>query len=106
MFLDGPEMVTIMGPKAARSGHNVTLRCSATSSPPSHYKWYFNNTLVANTSEYVTPPLTTDHTGVAFKCMATNYITGLNSSTYRMLTVYGETRMDIFMWLYVRVQMG
>ncbi|KAM9852374.1 cell adhesion molecule CEACAM5-like [Aulostomus maculatus] len=83
----GPETPTIMGPSVAKQGDTVTLSCSASSYPPPHYKWYFNDSLVANTSDYETPPLTS-HMGWMFTCMAFNYITGHNSSTDRTLTVY------------------
>lgn len=81
----GPEMAAIMGPSVAKTGDNVTLSCSAASNPPSHYKWYFNDSLVSNTSEYITPHLSK---GVwKYICMAFNNITGNNSSAYIMLTV-------------------
>ncbi|KAM7383227.1 hypothetical protein PAMP_002898 [Pampus punctatissimus] len=83
----GPEMPVIMGPTAANTGDSVTLNCSASSYPLSLIKWYFSDSLVANTSEYVTPPLTTNMSG-NYTCMASNYITGQNSFAYKMLTVY------------------
>ncbi|XP_042279318.1 hemicentin-1-like [Thunnus maccoyii] len=83
----GPEMPTITGPSVAKIGHSVTLNCSASSYPHSLFKWYFNNSLVANTSEYVTPPLTTDMSGT-YTCMANNHITGQNSSDTKTLTVF------------------
>ncbi|KAM6994822.1 cell adhesion molecule CEACAM5-like [Tautogolabrus adspersus] len=82
----GPKMATIMGPKAAISGDNVTLSCYASSNPSSSYMWFFNGTKVANTSEYVTPPLTSDMAG-KYTCMAFNSITGKNSTAYKMLKV-------------------
>uniref|UniRef100_A0A3Q1GXH8 Ig-like domain-containing protein n=1 Tax=Acanthochromis polyacanthus TaxID=80966 RepID=A0A3Q1GXH8_9TELE len=82
----GPEMPTITGPAAAKTGDNVTLCCYAPSNPPSHYKWYFNGSLVSNMSEYITPPLPKD-TVRKYICMAFNNVTGQNSSAYFMLTV-------------------
>ncbi|XP_041797830.1 carcinoembryonic antigen-related cell adhesion molecule 1 [Chelmon rostratus] len=84
--LYGPEMPTITGPDVAKAGDSVTLRCNASSNPLSVYKWFFNDSLVANMSEYVTPPLTSDMSGM-YTCMAYNNITGKNSTAYTMLTV-------------------
>lgn len=98
MSLDGPEMPTIMGPNATNTGDKITLTCYASSYPPSFYAWHFDGSLVANTSEYVTPPLTTNMTGT-YTCMAYNNITGLNSTAHKMLTVVGETWMAILLSL-------
>ncbi|KAK9514052.1 hypothetical protein VZT92_027541 [Zoarces viviparus] len=82
----GPEMPTIMGPNVAKTGDNATFSCYASSNPPSSYKWFFNDSLVANTSDYITPPLTEDMSGM-YTCMAFNNITGKNSTAYTMLTI-------------------
>uniref|UniRef100_A0A3P8SNX7 Ig-like domain-containing protein n=1 Tax=Amphiprion percula TaxID=161767 RepID=A0A3P8SNX7_AMPPE len=82
----GPEMPTITGPTAVKTGDNVTLSCYASSNPPSHYKWYFNGSLVSNMSEYITPHLPKE-TVRKYICMAFNNVTGQNSSAYIMLTV-------------------
>ncbi|KAM9353509.1 carcinoembryonic antigen-related cell adhesion molecule 1 [Symphorus nematophorus] len=82
----GPEMPTIMGPNVVPTGVNIKLICHASSNPLSAYKWFFNDSAVANTSEYVTPPLTRYMSGM-YTCMAFNNITGKNSTAYRMLTV-------------------
>lgn len=82
----GPEMPIIMGPTAVKAGDSATLSCYAPSNPPSHYKWYFNGSLVSNTSEYITPhlPKGADR---KYICKAFNNVTGQNSSAYIMLTV-------------------
>lgn len=82
----GPQIPTIMGPNVAKKGDNVTLSCYSSSNPPSSYKWFFNNSLVANTSKYIIPFLTKDTSGM-YTCMAYNNITGKNSTAYTMLTV-------------------
>ncbi|XP_070691302.1 hemicentin-1-like [Pempheris klunzingeri] len=82
----GPEIPKITGLRMAKTGDSVTLRCNASSNPPSSYKWFFNDSLVANTSEYVTPPLTIDTSGM-YTCMAYNNITGKNSTAFTRLTV-------------------
>uniref|UniRef100_A0A3Q1AZB8 Ig-like domain-containing protein n=1 Tax=Amphiprion ocellaris TaxID=80972 RepID=A0A3Q1AZB8_AMPOC len=91
--LYGPEMPTITGPTAVKTGDNVTFSCYASSNPPSHYKWYFNGSLVSNMSEYITPHLPKE-TVRKYICMAFNNVTGQNSSAYIMLTVVGE------MWIF------
>ncbi|XP_078107950.1 carcinoembryonic antigen-related cell adhesion molecule 1 [Sander vitreus] len=87
----GPQMPTIMGPKMAKTGDNATFSCYASSNPTSSYKWFFNDSLVANTSEYVTPLLTKEMSGM-YTCMAFNNITGKNSTAYMMLTVFDHLK--------------
>ncbi|KAI3361185.1 hypothetical protein L3Q82_013381, partial [Scortum barcoo] len=82
----GPQIATITGSSMAKTGDNVILSCYASSNPPSSYEWFFNDSLVANTSQYVTPPLTIAMSGM-YTCMAYNNVTGKNSSAYEMLTV-------------------
>ncbi|XP_060905399.1 hemicentin-1-like [Labrus mixtus] len=89
----GPKMPTITGPKAAIPGDDVTLSCYASSNPSSSYMWFFNGTKVANTSEYVTPPFTSDMVGM-YTCMAFNGITGKNSTAYTMIKVV-DSIMDV-----------
>ncbi|CAL8359468.1 unnamed protein product [Arctogadus glacialis] len=83
----GPEAVAIRGPSVGLAGDQVTFDCSSSSEPPSQYSWYFNGSLVANASQYVTKNLTTAMSG-KYICMAFNNITGCNSTAYTMLTVY------------------
>ncbi|XP_034553518.1 carcinoembryonic antigen-related cell adhesion molecule 1 [Notolabrus celidotus] len=82
----GPMMPTIVGPKAATLGENVTFRCDAASNPPSSFMWFFNVSSVASTSEYNTPPLTFEMMGM-YTCMAFNNITGKNVTVNTMLAV-------------------
>lgn len=95
MCLDGPEMPTIMGPTLAQAGDSVTLSCNASSNPPSNYTWLFNDTVVANMSEYVTPPLTVNMRGM-YVCMAYNNVTGGYSIAYTILHVHGECSRTFF----------
>lgn len=92
MCPDGPEMATIIGPSEAQTGDIVTLKCDASSNPPSNYTWFFNDSSVANESVLVTAPLTLNMSGI-YTCMAYNNITGKKSSAYTMLTVHGECFM-------------
>nr|XP_019948219.1 PREDICTED: carcinoembryonic antigen-related cell adhesion molecule 5-like [Paralichthys olivaceus] len=82
----GPEMPTIMGPSLVKAGYNITLTCNASSNPPAYYRWYFNESLVADTAEYVTPRLTEDMSGI-YTCKAYNNITSQNKTAHKMLTV-------------------
>lgn len=97
MCLDGPEIANVMGPNLAKAGDNVTFTCNATSYPPSTYQWYFQNVLVSNKSEYVTPSLTTSMSG-KYLCVAFNSISGKNSTANIMLTVIGKTYVTMFFW--------
>ncbi|XP_039974725.1 carcinoembryonic antigen-related cell adhesion molecule 1 [Xiphias gladius] len=96
----GPETPTIVGPTVAKTGYNITFHCYASSNPPSLYTWYFHDYPVANTSEYVTPPLTKDMSGM-YTCQAYNNITGQSKTAYKNLTavdpiedVHVETPMN------------
>lgn len=82
----GPMVPTIVGPKATSPGENVTFTCDAASNPPSSYVWFFNDSIVASTSEFVTPPITLDLMGM-YTCMALNNITGKNTTAHTVLTV-------------------
>lgn len=79
----------ITGLSMALTGTLVTLNCSSASHPPSHFSWYFNDSLVATTSEYQIGPLTLNMSG-KYICMAYNNITGKNSTAHKMLTVLGK----------------
>ena len=91
MCSDGPEMPTIMGPSVVKAGLNTTLTCNASSNPPAHYKWYFNDSIKADTAKFATPLLTEDWSGI-YTCMAYNNVTGQNNTAQKMLTVVGESR--------------
>lgn len=91
-------MPIITGPTKAKTGSSVTFHCKASSYPPSHYTWHFNGTLVASTPVYETPPLTKNMSGM-YTCKAYNNVTGQNSTAYTMLTVVGEARLAIFLFL-------
>lgn len=89
LCLDGPETPTITGPTVGRAGYSVIFSCYASSNPPSLYSWYFNGNPVANTSVYITPPLSEDMSGT-YTCKAYNNITGRNKTAHKMFTVVGE----------------
>lgn len=79
----------ITGPSMALRGTQQILNCSSDSHPPSHISWYFNDTLLATTSQLAIGPLTLNMSG-KYICMAVNNVTGKNSSAYTMLTVLGN----------------
>ncbi|XP_007553781.1 carcinoembryonic antigen-related cell adhesion molecule 1 [Poecilia formosa] len=87
----GPKMPTISGPKAVKPGSSATLSCYAPSYPPSFYRWYFNDTLVSNMSEYMTPPVT-EEKSLKYTCMAFNNITGKNSSASITITAIASIK--------------
>ncbi|KAM3873269.1 carcinoembryonic antigen-related cell adhesion molecule 1 [Diretmus argenteus] len=68
------------------------IRIMASSNPPSHYRWFFNGSPAANTSEYVIGPLTLNMSGM-YTCMASNNITRRDSTAYKMLTVFAPVNM-------------
>lgn len=89
MCPDGPETAAITGPHVAQTGEVVTLSCSASSNPPSNYTWFFNGSAVANMSDFITPPLTVNMSGM-YTCLAYSNITGKDSVAYTRLAVHGE----------------
>ncbi|XP_029600857.1 hemicentin-1 isoform X7 [Salmo trutta] len=90
----GPEMPIITGPALGETGQNVTLNCSASSQPPSHFSWFFNGSQVATGSAFETGPLTLASHG-DYTCVAFNNITVRNSTVSKMLTVVETVTMTI-----------
>ncbi|KAM3614517.1 uncharacterized protein V6R79_015708 [Siganus canaliculatus] len=91
----GPRTPVIMGSSMALEGQHEVFNCTSDSYPPSDISWYFNNSLVANTSTFETGPLNLNMSG-KYICMAFNYVTGKNSAAYTMLTVLAPvTRAEI-----------
>lgn len=93
--LDGPDPVTIkQEPSAAflKKGSNLTLSCSAKSSPAAEFVWLFNGAaLPEKTATVFFPTLTEDQSG-NYSCMAHNsktlrYVT----SEVAKLSVLGES---------------
>ncbi|XP_077381949.1 cell adhesion molecule CEACAM5-like [Festucalex cinctus] len=82
----GPETPMVYGPTMAVEGQSVNLSCSAVSQPDSILSWWHNVTLVANSSVFVTPPLTLNMSG-QYTCEARNPVSGKNSTNVLMLSV-------------------
>ncbi|XP_031581981.2 carcinoembryonic antigen-related cell adhesion molecule 5-like [Oreochromis aureus] len=82
----GPETPFVYGPAFAETGHQAVFNCSAESVPPSTFYWWFNGSIVANTSEYTINMLSVNMSG-EYTCMAINNVTGKNSTDSTTLTV-------------------
>nr|XP_015805792.2 hemicentin-1 [Nothobranchius furzeri] len=82
----GPTTPVIHGPSYGETGSSVSFNCSAMSIPPSSYCWFFDGSIVSNTSELIIGPLSFNMSG-EYTCMAFNNVTGENSTSSTMLTV-------------------
>ncbi|XP_069560020.1 carcinoembryonic antigen-related cell adhesion molecule 1 [Brachyistius frenatus] len=82
----GPEKLFIRGSPYAETGRYAELTCFAMSIPPSQYSWWFNGSMVANTSVFTAGPLSLNMSG-EYTCMAYNDVTENNSTKSMMLTV-------------------
>jgi len=82
----GPDTPVISGPSLAEMGQEVVLHCSAQSEPPSQFSWYFNGSLVHNSSVYIIPYITLNMSG-EYVCMAHNNVTGKSSSATTTIKV-------------------
>ncbi|XP_061530309.1 carcinoembryonic antigen-related cell adhesion molecule 1 [Phycodurus eques] len=82
----GPETPMVYGPSMAVEGQSVNFSCSAVSLPDSHFTWWHNDTKVANSSLFVSAPLTLNMSG-KYTCMARNPVSGMNSTSVLMLQV-------------------
>uniref|UniRef100_A0A3B3CAF5 Ig-like domain-containing protein n=2 Tax=Oryzias melastigma TaxID=30732 RepID=A0A3B3CAF5_ORYME len=82
----GPDTPVIQGPEFGEVGSEVVFSCSASSTPPSHFSWWFNDSQVAVTSMLTVGPLTFNMSG-NYTCMAHNSLTGKNSTNSTVLTV-------------------
>ncbi|XP_077431625.1 hemicentin-1-like [Vanacampus margaritifer] len=87
----GPETPMVYGPPTAIEGQSVNLSCSAVSLPDSHLSWWHNLTLVANSSVFVTPPLTLNMSG-EYTCKACNPVSGKNSTGVLRLQVIEDIK--------------
>ncbi|CAN2388107.1 carcinoembryonic antigen-related cell adhesion molecule, partial [Pristimantis euphronides] len=72
---------------AANELEEVTLNCSASSNPPCHYIWFYNNSQMSTGQMYIIPKISRSQTGL-YTCLAQN--THLNTRTQStiILTVY------------------
>ncbi|KAM9723027.1 carcinoembryonic antigen-related cell adhesion molecule 1 [Menidia menidia] len=82
----GPETPMVGGRPAAETGSYVDFTCSAVSEPPSYFTWWFNDTQVANTSDFTAGPMTLNMSG-EYTCKAHNPVTRQNSTKSTSLTV-------------------
>ncbi|KAK6469617.1 carcinoembryonic antigen-related cell adhesion molecule 5-like [Huso huso] len=86
---DGPEQVSITGPDQAVLNSSVTFTCSAQSTPPCHYTWYFSETETAQESQYKISSVSNADRG-SYTCVAWNSVTGRNTSAVKEFTATGE----------------
>ncbi|XP_076135974.1 hemicentin-1-like [Alosa pseudoharengus] len=75
----GPWDTVITGPQVAEPGSDVTFHCSATSSPPSAYSWYYNGSMIGEGAQLELPNLTFNESG-EYTCKAHNNKTSMDSS--------------------------
>lgn len=95
--LDGPDLpqihaiaysVTEMGFSVLEK-RNVSLMCQASSNPPSHYVWFYNNSQVYSGPQLTITNIIRMHSG-NYTCLATNtYLNTLSKKTIT-LTIYCE----------------
>ncbi|XP_075045777.1 V-set and immunoglobulin domain-containing protein 10-like 2 [Mixophyes fleayi] len=72
---------------AANELEEVTLNCSASSNPPSHYIWFHNNSQMSAGQMYVIPKISRSQTGM-YTCLARNVHLNTRTQMTISLTVY------------------
>ncbi|XP_057689967.1 carcinoembryonic antigen-related cell adhesion molecule 1 [Corythoichthys intestinalis] len=83
----GPDTPLINGgPLIAAKGESVKFTCSAVSRPGSHFSWWYNMSLVANSSVLAIDSVMLNMSG-HYTCKAQNPVSGKNSSSSLMLQV-------------------
>lgn len=96
VLLVGPEAAVITGPDSAEVGTRALLNCSADSYPPSGFTWWFNGSEVGNMSTFRTASLSLNMSG-EYTCVASNNVTGGNSSATKTLTVNSKRLMLVLL---------
>ncbi|MGH0189304.1 UNVERIFIED_CONTAM: hypothetical protein FKN15_034645 [Acipenser sinensis] len=82
----GPEQVSITGPDQAVLNSSVTFTCSAQSMPLCNYTWYFNETEIAQGSQFNIASVSNADRG-GYTCVAWNSVTGRKSSAVKEFIV-------------------
>ncbi|XP_077105652.1 V-set and immunoglobulin domain-containing protein 10-like 2 isoform X4 [Ranitomeya variabilis] len=72
---------------AANELEEVTLNCSASSNPPCHYIWFYNNSQMSTGQMYVIPKISRTQTGL-YTCLAQNAQLNTRTQSTIILTVY------------------
>ncbi|XP_075695358.1 V-set and immunoglobulin domain-containing protein 10-like 2 isoform X2 [Rhinoderma darwinii] len=72
---------------AANELEEVTLNCSASSNPPCHYIWFYNNSQMSTGQIYVIPKISRSQTGM-YTCLAQNAQLNTRTQSTISLTVY------------------
>ncbi|XP_056236724.1 carcinoembryonic antigen-related cell adhesion molecule 5-like isoform X1 [Seriola aureovittata] len=83
----GPENVQIKGPSTISLNENLTLTCSAESTPTANFSWKLNETKILNNSAVLTKHITDLSDSGEYTCEAMNRITEKTSSAVHGLTV-------------------
>ncbi|XP_023265151.1 carcinoembryonic antigen-related cell adhesion molecule 5-like isoform X4 [Seriola lalandi dorsalis] len=83
----GPENVQIKGPSTISLNENLTLTCSAESTPTANFTWKLNETKILNNSAVLTKHITDLSDSGEYTCEAMNRITEKTSSAVHGLTV-------------------
>ncbi|XP_054553180.1 carcinoembryonic antigen-related cell adhesion molecule 8-like [Talpa occidentalis] len=88
--LYGPDTPTIFpSDPYYRAGANLNLSCHAASNPPAHYSWLINGRPQQSTQVLFMPNITQRNNG-SYTCLAHNKATGLNMTTFKIITVLAE----------------
>ncbi|KAK6469737.1 carcinoembryonic antigen-related cell adhesion molecule 1-like [Huso huso] len=82
----GPEQASITAPHSGAKGSSITFTCSAQSSPPCNYTWYFNGADATQSSQYKIASVSNADRG-NYTCVAWNSVTGRNTSVVKEFTV-------------------
>ncbi|XP_053308116.1 V-set and immunoglobulin domain-containing protein 10-like 2 [Spea bombifrons] len=72
---------------AANEQEEVTLNCTASSNPPCHYIWFYNNSQIYSGQMYVIPRISRSQTGL-YTCLAKNFHLNTRTQLTISLSVY------------------
>lgn len=94
---DGPDSLTITGPKSIHAGDLTTLYCSAKSVPAATVTWTFDRKPTNVEEAVCVLPSVRQSDGGTYSCTAVNAATGQNQTAGRALTVAGmrEIKTDV-----------
>uniref|UniRef100_A0A4W3GYL1 Ig-like domain-containing protein n=1 Tax=Callorhinchus milii TaxID=7868 RepID=A0A4W3GYL1_CALMI len=73
----------------------IFLTCSASSNPPSHYIWFYNNSQIYSGQRFVIKKISRSQAG-AYMCLAQNSALNARTKTTIILTVYSDPPFNAF----------
>lgn len=86
---DGPDNVTIIGPKSVHAGDFTMLYCSTASVPPAKFTWLFKGEPTdGHETVYLIQSSQNSDSGT-YTCTAANTVTGRSQTVHHELTVSG-----------------